>query len=55
MNLKPCPFCGSDDLDVATADSADVLWSVWCEDCGAEGPNEPTVPAAEMSWNNRED
>lgn len=33
--LKPCPFCGSD--DVATSVGGDG-WAVICKDCWAIGP-----------------
>ncbi len=65
MNIKRCPFCGSDDLTVAMTDDSfyadeemggnQIYYTVWCDGCQSEGPREPTQPAAEMSWNNRED
>lgn len=57
--LKPCPFCGSDDLKVRKA-SFGVQY-VLCTDCGAEGPPRDNLhETSRMSekiaveqWNNR--
>lgn len=45
--LKPCPFCGSEDVY-----SYDPEW-VTCPNCGAEGPPEVTCELAIKSWNCR--
>jgi hypothetical protein len=53
MEPLPCPFCGSDEIEVEPYDS-----SVLCHDCGAWMPNRTsTIPqvshgALEM-WNTR--
>ena len=38
--LKPCPFCGSNDLNVqhSTEDREGVPANVICHDCGCAGP-----------------
>lgn len=40
FNVKPCPFCGSQDLDiqVGTEDKEGFPTNVVCVDCGACGP-----------------
>lgn len=35
MFLRPCPFCGSDDLLIADFDIGRVI----CKNCGAQGGN----------------
>ena len=42
MELKPCPFCGSNDLDTVFVDMRDREgrpMQVVCADCGASGPS----------------
>lgn len=36
-NAKPCPFCGSTDLDPAGGEEDTEHW-VECTECGAQGP-----------------
>ena len=39
--LKPCPFCGGNDLDCAfytIDDYSDRRTEIQCRDCGATGP-----------------
>ena len=38
--LKPCPFCGGDDLDVTvgTPDREGIPTLITCAECGAGGP-----------------
>ena len=43
-NLKPCPFCGGDDIRPYGAAIGFV-----CHDCGVTGPQDPSSPA----WNQR--
>lgn len=58
--LKPCPFCGSEEVHVTRADTsylpanikiADIV--VICEGCGATGRSETSVEKAIESWNRR--
>lgn len=38
--LKPCPFCGNDLLEMKDRKNAALTWYfVWCPKCGAGGPN----------------
>jgi Lar family restriction alleviation protein len=52
IELKPCPFCGSEDLDIESGyDHAYVI----CERCETEGPaisNGSALEACE-AWNTR--
>lgn len=38
MEIKPCPFCGSDDVTVDLEDRYYSFYSVICNKCQAEGP-----------------
>lgn len=49
-NIKPCPFCGSEDIVVC--DKGDA-WSLYCWDCGAIGPTEKHRSDAIDAWNHR--
>lgn len=48
--LKPCPFCGSDDLDTCTRDGRPAIWCTACTATGAPGD---TQEAAAEAWNRR--
>jgi len=49
--LKPCPFCGSEDL--YTKQHAG-MFSIECNECVAEGPPNTTgIHAAIAAWNKR--
>lgn len=50
MKLKPCPFCGSDDVSVI--DIAKV-WMVKCESCLACGTVTTKENTAIKAWNRR--
>lgn len=49
-DLKPCPFCGSE--EVATAGQYPYLW-MFCESCYAGGPYETDAEDAITAWNRR--
>ena len=59
-DLKPCPFCGSDDIQLSTNDDGDPLW-VSCEMCECQGPwrnpDNSAYPQTEANyveaWNRR--
>jgi formate dehydrogenase maturation protein FdhE len=39
--MKPCPFCGSNDIDPVIIDQKDMEGTpvaLSCSDCGAQGP-----------------
>jgi len=46
--LRPCPFCGSNFVNMNR-----VGWWVVCENCGAEGPAKETREEALATWNRR--
>lgn len=53
MNLRQCPWCGSENVDEGTA-STDVFdegFYAQCDDCGfmVQGPTELSV---QVPWNN---
>lgn len=50
MTLKPCPFCGSEDLDLPD----EFTSRIYCRNCCAEGPftNEDIEKSIEL-WNKR--
>ena len=49
--LKPCPFCGKEEL---RARSSGVMnYYMECEYCGASGPVDDTDLASENEWNTR--
>lgn len=65
IELKPCPFCGSDDLYI-TFDYGDndISTVVFCNSCKVsvkveendqEGFNDVTVKKAAKAWNRREE
>ena len=49
---KPCPFCGSTDLDVCSIIMVDA-YRVRCGNCIAEGPAADTPRDAVEKWNAR--
>ena len=52
--LKPCPFCGSDDIDVTYTYVDDGLdYYAECTDCYCRGAWEPTAEKARAAWNSR--
>ena len=53
--LKPCPFCGSENCETRTVFYTVKLSRNWvtCHICGAHGPVEPTKKQAQQSWNRR--
>lgn len=48
--LEPCPFCGSNTIDVA--EIAGSFFAV-CVTCGAEGKQMATISGAVGAWNRR--
>ena len=55
--LKPCPFCGTESVDLMETLSGiggldgEYYISCWC--CGAEGGKENTRKEAKITWNCR--
>ena len=50
--LKPCPFCGSDDLHFSDSRGGDEGY-ITCWNCDARGPDSATEKRASSEWNNR--
>jgi Lar family restriction alleviation protein len=54
FKLKPCPFCGSLDLEVDhLGDEERPFFVVSCSTCEAEGPISRTELRARQAWNTR--
>lgn len=53
QKLKPCPFCGSENLEIAINSIMVNPYYVWCFDCNAIGPDEKTKTKAIKKWNAR--
>lgn len=51
--LKPCPFCGSQDVE-STFMGHGAL-AVLCYECEAEGPPADTLEESIAAWNKRND
>ena len=51
IELKPCPFCGSDELDIWQNDAGNYF--VVCIGCGANGRDERKEEKAVEVWNRR--
>ena len=49
--LKPCPFCGKDMQKRDILDPGE--YTVYCNNCGAFGPNDITQKRADEMWNLR--
>lgn len=49
-DLKPCPFCGNDEIKV---DSMRFGMQAWCPECLAHGPCTQVAPGgtAQSAWN----
>ena len=48
--LKPCPFCGSDDVEALDMEGKHY---VVCYDCALEGPFHKSRAAVIAAWNTR--
>lgn len=51
MKLRPCPFCGSDNL---LREHADEIFYVVCDGCSGIGAEAETAEWADIKWNRRE-
>jgi Lar family restriction alleviation protein len=54
--LKPCPFCGSENLKVVDCECVDgdmTYWVVVCQECGARGGESVGANPAKVFWNMR--
>lgn len=52
LNLKPCPFCGSDDLDMYAGRYRDE-YQIYCEECGGRVGFYKSREEAIEHWNRR--
>lgn len=50
--LKPCPFCGQEELRVETINDNEC-W-IECPSCGVETPLYENMKQAIVAWNRRE-
>ena len=56
IELKPCPFCGSEDVDggeFLPFGIPSVVPMVACDNCGCRGPFAATEEEAIEKWNDR--
>ena len=51
--LKPCPFCGSTNIDCADAGHKTDVWFIQCDDCGATFPHFDSEQEAKDAWDKR--
>ncbi len=51
-DVRPCPFCGSHNVDIADHRFGYV---VMCQGCGAYGPDNLSRDKAIAAWNKRAD
>lgn len=51
--LKPCPFCGGEDIALVNIRPLKDLWGIWCIDCQASFPLFNTEQKAIKAWNRR--
>lgn len=50
---KPCPFCGSNELEIAM--ESNLLWAVTCQECEGRSGLHNTKEDALDAWNKRPD
>jgi len=51
--LRPCPFCGSESIDMFEGMVGGVYAAAMCRTCHASGPEGSTREEAERLWNAR--
>ena len=52
--LKPCPFCGNEDVEIALFNIGwPKAWWVHCEKCKSDGAWAPEEQKAIQKWNTR--
>jgi len=52
--LKNCPFCNSNGIDLSSIRNRDDMWFVECVECGATFPCFDSKAEAISAWNKRE-
>ena len=50
---KPCPFCGSNELEIAM--ESNLLWAITCQECEGRSGLYNTQQEALEAWNRRPD
>lgn len=50
--LKPCPFCGSEEIHIETLKKFGTSY-LWCKQCGAEISLYNSLDEAVSAWNGR--
>ena len=53
IELKPCPFCGSTNVQLRPTDSNYVYYHVQCNNCMAQGGARIWEEDAVAAWNQR--
>lgn len=51
-DIKPCPFCGSDDIEIEQT-NPEAIWFA-CNNCGAQAFHANHVELALANWNMRD-
>lgn len=51
--LKPCPFCGSNDVSLFLPEFNHIIVCIQCVECSAHGGKETSDKAAIRAWNLR--
>ncbi len=52
--LKPCPFCGDDDIGIWYDDENFDGYQIYCESCGSMSKCYDTPEEAREAWNRSE-
>ena len=50
IHVEPCPFCGSENIEI---DEAGIAYVVFCVACEAQGPVASEIKDAVEKWNER--
>jgi Lar family restriction alleviation protein len=53
MKIKPCPFCGSEDIECKDHSRKCDVWFIQCQDCYATFPHFDSEEEAIEAWNTR--
>lgn len=54
LKLKPCPFCGSSDIEtIEDSDDIYVSFTIHCKECDATSGRTSKRTVANILWNSR--
>lgn len=53
IKLKPCPFCGSEDVEYTNFGKGFDMWLIQCDECEAMFPLLNSREEAIQRWNKR--